>query len=490
MGVGVTSFPLGTELGGVRIRVFTLDAEVEAIPVFVRADQINAIMPSDAPLGYVALEVIFEGQPSNVAPVQVVDAAVSVFTSTGTGAGPASVTNFVSQTDQPPNSRAVPASPSQFVTLWITGLGAVTGGDNMRPIDIGAVVDVRDRVDLEIFVGSRRVTNIFYAGRSAEFAGLDQAIFQVPADVELGCDTPINIRANGRPSNGTTMAIAPDGSPCPLVANPLVLPDSVEGVFGSVSFLRLGGSSRDELEDPFENFVVEQGGAAFVANPPSPGGFSVLTNLPPVGTCVSSAGLSQEGEVSGTVTELESNVDAGTEITVTRTTDGEQRVIPLPDGAILGGGLPGPETPPLFLDAGQFRIESNGGVDVGAIGLDFDNPAPIVWTNRDDLDRVSRSGFEVRWQGGTAGHTIAIVGTGSNGIERADASFACTVDATAGSFRVPDYALANLPNGRVFEDGLIMLLGLSELASLNAPGVSAGSVSLTSMDYRTTFYRD
>ena len=134
VGVGVTSFPLGTELGGVRIRVFTLDAEVEAIPVFVRADQINAIMPSDAPLGYVALEVIFEGQPSNVAPVQVVDAAVSVFTSTGTGAGPASVTNFVSQTDQPPNSRAVPASPSQFVTLWITGLGAVTGGDNMRPI--------------------------------------------------------------------------------------------------------------------------------------------------------------------------------------------------------------------------------------------------------------------------------------------------------------------------------------------------------------------
>ena len=56
----------------------------------------------------------------------------------------------------------------------------------MRPIDIGAVVDVRDRVNLEIFVGSRRVTNIFYAGRSAEFAGLDQAVFEVPADAELG----------------------------------------------------------------------------------------------------------------------------------------------------------------------------------------------------------------------------------------------------------------------------------------------------------------
>ncbi len=281
VGVAVTSFPLGTELGSVRIRVFTLDGEVEAIPLFVSAGQINAIMPSDAPLGFVAVEVIFEGQTSNVAPAQVVDTAVGIFTSTGTGGGPASISNFVSQTEQPPNSKARPASPSQFVTLWITGLGAVTGGDNMRPIDIGAVVDVRDRVNLEIFVGSRRVTNIFYAGRSAEFAGLDQAVFAVPADVELGCDTSINVRANGRPSNGTTMAIAPDGSPCPSVANPLVLPDRVDGVFGAVIFLRLAGSTRDGLEDPFADFAVEQGTAAFVVNPPRPGGFSSITRSKP-----------------------------------------------------------------------------------------------------------------------------------------------------------------------------------------------------------------
>ena len=113
-GVAVTSFPLGTELGGVRIRVFTLDGEVAAIPLFVSAGQINAIMPSDAPLGFVAVEVIFEGQTSNVAPAQIVDTAVGIFTSTGAGGGPASISNFVSQTEQPPNSKARPASPSQF----------------------------------------------------------------------------------------------------------------------------------------------------------------------------------------------------------------------------------------------------------------------------------------------------------------------------------------------------------------------------------------
>ena len=36
----------------------------------------------------------------------------------------------------------------------------------------------------------------------------------------------------------------------------------------------------------------------------------------------------------------------------------------------------------------------------------------------------------------------ALSGASSNGIDLADASFGCTVDAATGSFRVPGYALA------------------------------------------------
>jgi len=50
-GVSATSFPLGTTLSGVSIRVFQGTTTVDAIPVFVSAGQINAIMPSNAPLG-------------------------------------------------------------------------------------------------------------------------------------------------------------------------------------------------------------------------------------------------------------------------------------------------------------------------------------------------------------------------------------------------------------------------------------------------------
>ncbi len=276
VGVAVTSFPLGTELGGVRIRVFTLDGEVEAIPLFVSAGQINAIMPSDAPLGFVAVEVRFQGQTSNVAPVQVVEAAVGIFTAMGTGDGPCSVTNFVSQAEQPLNTINNPTSPSSFITLWVSGLGAVDGPDNMRPIDIGAVVDVRDRIQLEIYVGSRRVTNIFYAGRSAEFSGLDQIVFQIPADVELGCYTPIIVVANARPSNGVTLATATDGSPCQPVETAFAIPQNVQGVLGSINIFRVIGNSRESLEGPFTDFMLEQIGGLFVRDPPPSLGFSIL----------------------------------------------------------------------------------------------------------------------------------------------------------------------------------------------------------------------
>ena len=500
-GVGATAFPLASELGGVRIRVFTLDAEVEAIPLFVSTGQINAIMPSDAPLGFVAVEVTFGGQTSNVAPVQVVDAAVGVFTATGTGAGPASVTNFVSQTEQPLNTVANPASPSQLVTLWVTGLGPVAGPDTMRPADIGGVVDLQGRVNLEILVGSRRVTNIFYAGRSAGFSGLDQIVFQVPADAEPGCYTPVHVRANGRPANGVTLALGPEGGACPQVDNPLALPDAsraavrqagrvqqgLAGVLGTVDFLRMSGVSREELADPFEDFVIEQGGARFVMNPPAPAGYSIITNLPPLGTCVASSGLDQDGEAGGVTIGLESNVDAGGEVTVTRG-DGVERMIDS-DGTLLGGGLPGFDPDPLFLEPGRYRIESGGGAQVGPLGMDVDVPAPVMVINRGGLDPLSRAGFEVRWQGGSPGQTVVLVGSSTNGIERAEASFGCTADAAAGFLRVPDYALANLPDSRVPEDGMVMLMGLRRLAPLTATGVDVGSVTFTSIDFKPTRYR-
>src|SRR5262245_2235942 len=52
-----SSFPLGTTLGSVSITVTKGSTTVSALPLYVRPDQINALMPSNAPLGWVSLRV-------------------------------------------------------------------------------------------------------------------------------------------------------------------------------------------------------------------------------------------------------------------------------------------------------------------------------------------------------------------------------------------------------------------------------------------------
>src|SRR5690349_24924198 len=59
------SFPLQNSLGGVSVRVFQGAASVAAIPVYVSAGQINAIMPSNAPLGTASVQVTFNNLQSN-----------------------------------------------------------------------------------------------------------------------------------------------------------------------------------------------------------------------------------------------------------------------------------------------------------------------------------------------------------------------------------------------------------------------------------------
>lgn len=50
-GTQVSAFPLQNVLAGVTITVTQRGAVVNALPLYVRQDQINAVMPSNAPLG-------------------------------------------------------------------------------------------------------------------------------------------------------------------------------------------------------------------------------------------------------------------------------------------------------------------------------------------------------------------------------------------------------------------------------------------------------
>ena len=83
-GVKVSSFPLGTSLSGVSITVTQGATTVNALPLFVQQGQINALMPSNAPLGWVSLRVIhnnaFSSGAAAASPVFVVRDAIKTHT--------------------------------------------------------------------------------------------------------------------------------------------------------------------------------------------------------------------------------------------------------------------------------------------------------------------------------------------------------------------------------------------------------------------------
>ena len=88
-GVKASAFPLQPALAGSSVELCRDDQCFAAIPIFVRADQINAVMPSNAPLGWLSARVTYEGETGNFAPVQVVESSFGAFSANGPGYGPA-----------------------------------------------------------------------------------------------------------------------------------------------------------------------------------------------------------------------------------------------------------------------------------------------------------------------------------------------------------------------------------------------------------------
>ncbi len=295
-------------MAGVEITVTQGGVTVNAIPVFVLFKQINAIMPSNAPLGLVEVRVICDGQTSAPETVRVVATSVDIFTATGTGSGPGSITdlNFAL------NTAVNAAAPNQVMIIWATGLHGITGPDNIAPVDAGPLQDFKDEIDIEVFVGGRPVVRIFYAGRSATNAALDQIIVELAPDVALGCFVPVLVVAEGLLSNGVTMATNADGEPCSDPENPLLTVATEGGRFGTIALTRaevlvdlaslgLAPSSPEPEEKGFGTNIevtLDTAIASFTEQPPLPmGTFSPFVNLPPIGTCAtfSTAGVDVGG---------------------------------------------------------------------------------------------------------------------------------------------------------------------------------------------------
>ena len=199
--VEAREFPLPTELGGVSLEVETNAGEVfRPFLLYAGPEQVNAVLPSQVPVGEHRLRALRDGAASNTVRFKVVRSSVGIFGQEGFSYGtprPAGA---------PPLS--APLTRGDALTLWATGLGPIDAPDSLEA-PVGPVAG-----SIHVFVGGVEA-EILYQGRSSCCAGLDQINILIPEKAPHGCFAPVWAEIGaGMVSNVMTLGLAPPGGVC------------------------------------------------------------------------------------------------------------------------------------------------------------------------------------------------------------------------------------------------------------------------------------
>jgi uncharacterized protein (TIGR03437 family) len=484
------AFPLSATLGGVSIKVFQGATSVNAFPIYISPGQINAIMPSNAPLGRGSVQVTFNGVPGNPAPVTVVNSSFGIYSINSAGIGPGVLFNYVSQSNQPVNAPGTAAMPGQVMTLWGTGLGPVTFPDNVAPT-AGNVA-----TQTEVFVGGQPAA-VAYSGRSPCCAGDDQVVFTVPQNAPLGCWVPVLIRTGGtNMSNSTTMAISVDGSPCSEPSNPLGAYVISGGNIGNLQLIRTVKHDDFVMTAPTD-FTTDVMIPSFRQEPGGQFAFNAKLSLPPAGACTvytmagnQFSGASLPGVAAGT-----NYLDPGA-ITVTGTKGSRMNAkaaypfIPVSIGANIPGASMANTT---FLDPGNFNVTSAGTSAVGAIQASVAQATPITWTNETQISTIDRTQpLNLTWSGAPTGSPVQIYGGAFDVPNNASASFLCIAPAGSQGFTVPPYILASIPASRANPAQTHAVLSVGALnppVAFTAKGLNSALLSTRTVFSKTITFK-
>jgi uncharacterized protein (TIGR03437 family) len=468
------SFPLPTSggLNGVSMKVAVGSTTVDAIMVFVSANEVDAILPSNTPLGNGTVTVN-NGGVTATAPITVVQSAFGIFTTspyTGLGQALAFTTNGDGTTSLVSVSQ--PAQAGQTVTLAGTGLGAISGDETQS----GATGTPAANVTL--WLGTQQVP-VVSAGRGtcctgidptypipAGIAGWDLITFVVPDGIS-GCTISVAVQIGKMVSNVASIAIAGSNGFC----------IDLSGI--NFDITGLGGSIKYGLVSLNRNIVRSEGpgGSATVSSDVGSAAFEQVDVGPQILTSSSLAALllSSTGNCSTTLFRSDRTnpaptppnpgtpptlLDAGDPINV----KGPKGTKPIPkvkDGSYaaifaqitnipLPGGLPPiAQGGPPYLDPGTYTFDNGGGgADIGPFTFDLNLPAPVSWDNIDQTSVIDRSqGVTVKWTGGDPNSVVGIAGIVNliQGTVSTSASFVCTAKASAGQFTVPPFITLGMP---------------------------------------------
>ena len=445
---------------------------MNAIPLYVSAGQINAIMPSNAPLGWSSVWVMFNGK-SNPSPVNIVHDSPGIFTFTGTGIGPAALQNAQSDGSLVNNSNRASAVPGQTEQIYLTGLGPVAAPDNQAPPAGNLSTPV------EVWVGGVSAS-VVYSGRSPCCSGLDQIDFVVPANAPQGCWVPVSVRTSQTTlSNFASLAIGPNAGACSDSASSLAALFQSGGSLASLSLNRMlihedvGVNAPVDVSNDFVNYsALKLAGGPFA--------FLPFYSPPPPGTCTIYPGVGDYFQTGSIPQSPPKALDGGTQVSISGP-GGQKSVTIAQNSAPLGSYVPLYQLPnQLYLGPGSYTVTTNGGADIAGITTQVTMPSPLSWTNRDRITSVNRSQpLTINWSGAATGQSFAILAVGSDLPTNSSAVSFCSVPSGATSFTIPSQVLAAFPASRLnplaFKD-VIYLLSVSS-AAIDASGLSQGAAS-------------
>ncbi len=186
-----------------------------------------ALLPAGLPPGAAAVTLQYNGQPSLIAPIQIVASSFGLFTASQSGSGPAAARQTFPAGGTEPNALLHPALPGVFVSLWGSGLGSAT---------LSGVT---------VLLGGRAVRPT-YAGPAPGEPGVDQINFEVPSDplIPDNCYTAVAVQAAGLASNTATLAKSTASGPCsnPVALTPAEMASLDNGASVPIGLLSASGS--------------------------------------------------------------------------------------------------------------------------------------------------------------------------------------------------------------------------------------------------------
>jgi uncharacterized protein (TIGR03437 family) len=495
------SFPLPTSSSGVQIAFTPASGGTATLAYLVYlynqsgVNQLAAILPSTLPTGNYNVTVTNNnGTVSAPFAVSVVQRKPGVITQDSSGSGLAVVQNYVSATELDVDrftTGAVsgvtisPAKPGQPLIAWATGLGPVTGGDNIASAGFNFEAN---GVNVQVIVGGVSITPA-YAGRAPGLAGADQINFTLPSNVPTGCTVSFQISVNGTLSSSTFLSIAPSASANACVAPGLTTTQLQNLDNGGT--LTAGGF---ELEQFSANLVVATLGNVSETIAEVAGGFTQVTGFQLAsysavtyqpGACyvVQTSPASQSTTTTSapvtSITYLDAgavmlNGPAGSNITnaaLTETSNVYSLSISLQAAGIT---LPPSEAgiPNASVVPGTYTLKGAGGKDVGPFSASLTLGTLLTITGGLPSSVTRNSGLTLNWTGGNSTDFVEIIGS-SGSTSTGIATFGCITTAGPGTFTVPASILNQLP--AVTTAAIAAGTGTGFLGVFSSPSPTSGS---------------